>query len=159
MSVPVLLLAAGLATVGLAVQQPAPGPPRPSSSAPDDRVATLAPPAPVVVEGCVLTARELNGKSTDVGERLGLNEHFVLSSAKLVKGKAPATVTAGPAVYDIAGLTDEQLTLHVGRRVRIDGTFGSLDRTAAPDDGDAPRPELTARTIRQVPGDCALPRS
>ena len=159
MSVPVLLLAAGLATAGLAVQQPAPVPPRPSSSAPDDRLATLAPPAPVVVEGCVLTARELNGKPTDVGERLGLNEHFLLASAKVVKGKAPAGVVAAPATYAIAGLSDEQLTLHVGRRVRIDGTFGSLDRTAARGDGDAARPELTATTIRQVPGDCALPRS
>ena len=45
MSVPVLFLAAALATAGV-LQQPASTPPRPSSNAPDDRLATLAAPVP-----------------------------------------------------------------------------------------------------------------
>ncbi len=112
----------------------------------------------MIVEGCV--ERASNGRLTDVGERTGLNSHFVITAAKVLKGKAPAAATAGPATYGIDGFTDEQLTVHVGRRVRIDGTFGSLDRGATPADSkDASRQELTATTIRQVPGDCSIPKS
>ena len=158
MSVPVLFLAAALAAAG-APQQPAPPPPRPSSNAPDDRLATLAPPVPVVVEGCV--ERETSGRLADIGERTGLNSHFVITDAKVLKGRAPAvTAAAGRATYGIDGLTDEQLTLHVGRRVHIDGTLGTLDRGAAPaDPKDAHRLELTVATIRQVPGSCSIPKS
>jgi hypothetical protein len=159
MSGPVLFLSAALATTG-APQQPSSPPPRPSSNASDDRLATLAPPAPVVVEGCV--ERETNGRPLDVGERTGLNHPFVLTAAKVIDGKAPASAgaVAGPATYDIDGLTDEQLAVHVGRRVRIDGTFGSIDRGATPaDPKDAGRLELTAATIRQVPGACSIPKS
>jgi len=156
MSVPVLFLAAALATAG--VQQPASTPPRPSSNAPDDRLATLAAPVPVIVEGCV--ERASNGRLTDIGERTGLNSHFVITAANVLKGKAPAAATAGPATYGIDGFTDEQLTLHVGRRVRIDGTFDCIDRGTTPaDPKDADRLELTATTIRQVPGACLIPKS
>jgi hypothetical protein len=160
MSVPVLFLAVALASAGVP-QQPSSTPPRPSSNASDDRLATLAP-ASAVVEGCVVTAREFKGEPSGAGERIGFNEHFVLTAAKVVKGRAPgvAGAAAGPATYRIDGFTDEQLTLHVGRRVHIDGTFGSIDRGAAPaDPKHAELPELTATTIRQIPGDCAIPKS
>ena len=155
MSVPVLFLSAALATAGIA-QQPASPPPKPSSNAADDRLATLAPPARVVVEGCV--EREITGRLTDLGERTGLNTHFVVADAKVLEGNAPAAA-AGPATFGIDGLSDEQLTLHVGRRVRIDGTFGSVDRAATPADPKEAPLELTAATIRQVPGSCAIPKS
>jgi hypothetical protein len=161
MSLPVLLLAVALAAAG-ASQQTSATPPAPSSNASDDRLATLAPPVPVVVEGCVETRREVTGHASDVGERTGINDHFVLTGAKVIKGKAPAiaAAAAGPATYSIDGFTDEQLTLHIGRRVRIDGTFGSLDRGATPaDPKHADFLELTATTIRQVPGDCSIPKS
>jgi hypothetical protein len=159
MSVPVLLLAAALTTTG-APQQSSSTPPRPSSNASDDRLATLAPPASAVVEGCVVTERELKGHPSGAGERSGLNEHFVLTAAKVLKGKAPAVVATGAATYRIEGFTDEQLTVHVGRRVRIDGTFGSIDRGATPaDPKHAELLELAASTIRQVPGDCSIPKS
>jgi hypothetical protein len=161
MSMPILFLTAALATAGVA-QQPASAPPRPSSSTSDDRLATLAPPAPVVVEGCVVTEREVKGHPSDLGERTGLDNHFVLTAARVLQGKSPvvAAAAAGPATYGIHGLTDEQLQVHVGRRVRIDGTFGSLDRGATPaDPKDADFLELSAATIRQVPGDCSLPKS
>src|SRR5215203_2587321 len=108
MSVPVLFLAAALGIAALP-QQPASAPPRPSSNAPDDRLATLAPPAPVAVEGCVATEREIKGRASDVGERTGLNNHFVLTAAKVLKGRASAVAAAGPLTYAIDGLTDEQL--------------------------------------------------
>jgi hypothetical protein len=161
MLVPVLLVAAALAAALAAPQQTASAPPRPSSNASDDRLATLAPPAPVVVEGCVATAREVKGQASDVGERTALGDHFVLTSAKVLKGKTPAVAVAapGPATYAIDGLTDEQLKLHLGRRVRIDGTFGSLERAATSiDPKDTDFLELSAATIRQVPGDCSMPK-
>jgi hypothetical protein len=121
---------------------------------------TPTPPARAVVEGCVVREREVKGHASDVGERIGYNEHFMLFAAKVLEGKAPAAATPGPAIYGIHGLTDEQLEVHVGRRVRIDGTFGSIDRGAAPaDPTHANVLELTAATIRQVPGACSIPTS
>jgi hypothetical protein len=121
---------------------------------------TPTPPARAVVEGCVVREREVKGHASDVGERIGYNEHFMLFAAKVLEGKAPAAATPGPAIYGIHGLTDEQLEVHVGRRVRIDGAFGSIDRGAAPaDPTHANVLELTAATIRQVPGACSIPTS
>jgi len=138
------ILAAVLAT-SVAAQQPS---------------STPTAPARAVVEGCVVREREVKGHASDVGERIGYNEHFMLFAAKVLEGKAPAAATPGPAIYGIHGLTDEQLEVHVGRRVRIDGTFGSIDRGAAPaDPTHANVLELTAATIRQVPGACSIPTS
>ena len=84
-----------------------------------------------------MTEREIKGEPSGAGERIGFNEHFVLTAAKVRQGQgasASLVAAAGPATYRIDGLTDEQLTLHVGRRVRIDGTFGSVDRGATPAD-------------------------
>ena len=64
-------------------------------------------------------------------------------------------------MFKISGLTDEQLKVHVGHRVRIEGSFGSLEHPSAPPD-TAPQDnlfELNVATIRQVPGDCAVPKS
>ncbi len=132
-------------------------------------LASSAPPAPTVsVEGCVALESEIPGRKTTLGERTGLDRHFLLSRSKVVKGKAPAAATDAPPeasafapLYKISGLTDEQLKIHVGRRVRIEGSFGSLEPAAAPA-GTADRSdlvELNVATIRQVPGDCAVPRS
>jgi hypothetical protein len=90
----------------------------------------------------------------------------VLAGARVVKGKAPRVTRdgAGPiagSLFKISGLTDEQLKVHVGRRVRIEGRFGGLERPAAPPD-TAPQDnlvELAVATIRQVPGVCAAPGS
>jgi hypothetical protein len=123
---------------------------------------TAAPQQSVVVEGCVVTEREVKGHASDVGDFTGINEHFVLTAAKVIKGTATAAAGAAtaPAIYRIDGLTDEQLEVHVGRRVRIDGTFGNVDRGATPaDPKKADFLELSAATIRQVPGDCSMPKS
>ncbi len=61
-------------------------------------------------------------------------------------------------MFKISGLTDEQMKIHVGRRVRIEGSFGNLEQPSVPSDA-APQDnlvELNVATIRQVPGDCAL---
>jgi hypothetical protein len=130
MSVSMVFLAAALATGKAPVQQP-------SSALPK-----------VAVEGCV---------ETDGVEKMGLDRRFILTNGKVVKGKAPRVATPGSAdaaatrsaMYRLHGLTDEQLKLHVGRRVRIDGSFGDLDELV----------ELNVATIRQIPGECSVPRS
>src|SRR5688572_5783779 len=90
--------------------------------------------AKVSVEGCVATRAEV-GRKADLREKTGLDEHFVLVGTKIVKGKGPvaasgAAVTPG-AMYKISGLTDEQVKLHVGYRVRIEGSFGDLEQPSA----------------------------
>lgn len=168
MSVTVLFFAAALATAGPAGQQPTPAPPQPSSNTADDRLAAPAVPRTVSVDGCVALESEVTGRKTTLGERTGLDRHFVLTKGKVVKGKAPAAAagagveTAGMApVYKISGLTDEQVKIHVGRRVRIEGAFGDLPRAAQPDEESDQSEfiELNVATIRQVPGDCSLPKS
>jgi hypothetical protein len=167
MSVTVLFFAAALATSAPG-QEPTSAPPKPSSNTADDRLAAPAVPRTVSVEGCVALESEVTGRKTTLGERTGLDRHFVLTRGKVVKGKAPAAAagagveTPGMApVYKISGLTDEQVKIHVGRRVRIEGAFGNHPQAAAPD-GESDQSEfveLNVATIRQVPGDCSLPKS
>ena len=165
MSVQLLLLVAALASPTAAVQQPTTAPPKPSSNTPDDRLATPAVPPKVSVDGCVATGAEV-GRKADLREKTGLDEHFVLVAAKVVKGKGPLVATSPPAsargsMFKISGLTDEQMKIHVGRRVRIEGSFGNLEQASVPSDA-APQDnlvELNVATIRQVPGECAIPQS
>ena len=128
---------------------------------------TAEPPL-VTVEGCVATEAEIPGRSPNVAERAGLDQDFILTTAKVVRGKAPAVPgdTSGGLVssalrpmYEIGGLTDEQLKVHVGRRVRIEGRFDNLDSERPSDPKNDDLIELNATTIRQVPGDCSVPRS
>jgi hypothetical protein len=162
MSVPLLFLAAALAISAPAGEQPTSAGPKPSSNTPPPV------PAKVSVEGCVALEAEIPGRKTTLGERTGLDRHFLLSRSKVVKGTAPAAgsgsmgeAAAFAPLYKISGLTDEQLKIHVGRRVRIEGSFGSLESAAAPA-ATSEQPDLVdlnVATIRQVPGDCAVPKS
>ena len=163
MSAPLLFLAAALVS-GPAAQQPTSAPPQPSAKAPGNRPATSPVPAKVSVDGCVATGAEV-GRKADLREKTGLDEHFVLVGAKVVRGKGPLAATSAPAVasgpmYKISGLTDEQVKIHVGYRVRIEGSFGTLEQpataTEAPQDNLI---ELNVATIRQVPGTCAIPKA
>ncbi len=158
MSASILFLATVLATSAVAIQQPTSAPPKPSSNTPDDRLPTPAIPPAVAIEGCVETDRELPGRRGDIAGKMGLDKHFVLANGKVVKGKAPIAAGAGLAMYRLQGLTDEQLKLHVGRRVRVDGSFGNLDASTPAAGGDA-LVELNVATIRQIPGDCSVPKS
>jgi hypothetical protein len=145
-----LFLTAALATGAVAAQE-----------------STPAPKAMVAVEGCVVTENEIPGRKENLAERAGLSEDFILVNAKVVKGQAPAAadddtggvVSAGlRPMYEIGGLTDEQLKIHVGRRVRIEGSFSNLDRDPSHHKNDD-LVELSAATIRQIPGACGVPKS
>ena len=167
MSVQVLFLAATLATGVVNGQQPTSAPPKPSSNTPDDRLTTPAIPPTVAVEGCVAREEEI-GRKSSMAERARLAEDFILVGARVLKGKGPAVVkdphvdvasAALQPMYEIGGLTNEQLKLHVGRRVRIEGSFGNLDRATPASSKNDDLFELNATTIRQVPGDCPVPKS
>jgi hypothetical protein len=152
-------------------QAPSPAPepaaapaPRPSSDLPNGAAA-----APLVtVEGCVAAEDDVPHRHANAAERVGIAEDFILTSAKVLDGTAPAaTADASGGVisnalqpmYEIGGLSTEQLKTHVGRRVRIQGTFASTERRdpGAPVNDDLV--ELNGTTIMQVQGACpALPR-
>ena len=162
-----LFLAAVLATSPVGLQQPTSAPPKPSSNTPDDRLATPAIPAKVTVDGCVASGAEIPNRKLDLGEKTGLDKHFVLVKGAVVKGKSPVVAPAGgpgggssalAPMFELHGLTDEQLALHVGHRVRIEGHFTNVDG-AAPTGRDDDAIRLEVATIRQVPGDCSVPRS
>jgi hypothetical protein len=161
-----LILTAALTTGALAAQAPTP---RPTADAPGDRpAATTAMPA-VTVEGCVATENEIPGRKANVAERAGISEDYILTSAKMIKGQAPAAATTDQSggvvsnalrpMYEIGGLSKDQLKSHVGHRVRIDGSFGNVSRAApgAPLNDDLV--ELTGTSIRMVPGACTPKKS
>jgi hypothetical protein len=154
MTAQILILATWLASVGQT-----PTTPQPSSSHPDDRLAAVPAPTPVTVEGCVATTREVHGGSTNLAERIGLDDGFLLTSARVVKGRVPAAAAdvssaKAPLMFAITGLSDEQLKPHLGRRVRIEGSVVAGD---VPEAGKAePVAALTVTTIRQIFGTCAV---
>jgi hypothetical protein len=165
-----LILTAALVTgvPGQQAQAPLPAPaPKPSSDLPDDRVPAAGP--LVTVEGCVADENEIPGRQANLAERAGIAEDFILTNANVIKGTAPSTATddtSGGVVskalrpmFEIGGLSSQQLKTHLGHRVRIEGTFGNVGRP----DGGAPLNddlvELNGTTIVQVPGACtAVPR-
>jgi hypothetical protein len=171
-----LILTAALATgtPGQQAQAPAPVPvptaatsPKPSADLPDDRLPTAAAPA-VTVEGCVAAEDDVPGRQPNIAERAGLAEDFILTNAKVVKGSAPAAATADASggvvsnalrpMFEIGGLSRDQLKTHAGRRVRIEGTFDDTRHdVATPLNDDLV--QLTGTTIVQIQGACpALPR-
>ena len=157
MTAQMLILTGVFATAALAGQ--ATTTPQPSSSVPDDRLAAVPAPAPMIVEGCVATAREVNGGPSNLAERLGLNEGFILTSARVIKGRVPApavTAAKAPRMFVLKGLSDEQLKPHLGRRVRIEGSAvpGGVAETGK----EEPLATLTVAAVRQVRGECAMPK-
>ena len=122
----------------------------------------------MTVEGCVATEAEIPDRKTDLGERTGLDKHFVLTNGvKVVKGKPPVAAPAGSSaastglapMFQLHGLTDEQLKLHVGHRVRVEGRFVNPDASASTAASGEDLLQLDVATIRQVPGDCSVPKS
>jgi hypothetical protein len=159
-----LILAAALTTGALAAQAPTPKP-----DTTDDRLAPTAAAPMVTVEGCVATENEIPGRKANVAERAGLAEDYILTSAKMIKGQAPAAATTDQSggvvsnalrpMYEIGGLSGDQLKSHVGHRVRIDGTFGNVGRTEPGAPLNDALVQLTGTSIRMVPGACAPKKS
>ena len=94
-----------------------------------------------------------------------MDEDYILTSTKMIKGAAPApaaearpadmpTGTSGTGpMYEIKGIDDEQLKQHVGHRVQIEGTFENIERAQTSSPGEH-LAEIRGTSIRQVAGDC-----
>ena len=117
----------------------------------------------VVVDGCVAAEHEIPGREPNIAERAGAGEDYILTNAVMVKGKPPAELpddTGGPVsnalrpMYELGGLTDDQLKPHLGHRVRIEGTFTNTNRDPHSGPLNDDLVELTGTSIRQVPGSC-----
>lgn len=125
----------------------------------------------VTVEGCLVREQDVPGRKPNVAERAGIMEDYILTTTKMVKGKAPAAVagqkrgdpptgasgTRGGAMYEVGGISDEQLKSHLGQRVQIDGTFENVDRAQATPEKETPADDLVGlrgTVIRSVAGKC-----
>jgi len=164
------VFAGGLAlAVTVGAQNPPPQTP-PQQPAPAPRTpATQDQAKMVTVEGCLVREADVPGRKPNVAERAGIAEDYILTGIKMVKGSAPAAVTAqakpsdaptGTAgtragiMYEVEGIEEDQLKQNVGRRVQIDGTFENVDRAPAPTTPTADLVEIRGTVIRQVAGDC-----
>jgi len=147
-------------------------PPQPNRPAPGVSVNQRAETAsgPVTVEGCLKREADVPGRKPNAAEKVGIGEDFILTSTKMIKGSAPGdatrteqplpgvTVTRGSSIehmYDVKGLSGDQLKSHVNERVEIVGTFDKLDRTG--DNARDPKAELVelrGTSIRRVSGTC-----
>ena len=152
-------------TAAVAAQEPKPYPPADRSPAAQDQART------VTVEGCLMREADVPGRKPNIAERAGIAEDYILTSTKMVKGKAPATTTAQARpgdtptgttgmrglMYEVEGIEEDKLKQHAGRRVQIDGTFENVDRAQAPADRQTPTAALVqirGTALRQVAGEC-----
>jgi hypothetical protein len=137
--------------------------PTPASTSPAQPAASAA--GVVTVEGCLMREDDVPGRKSNVAEKVGVGEDYILTTTKMVKGSAPSagagaassgavgtsgTTTTSGAMYDINGIDDDTLKQHVNRRVQVDGTFDNLDGGMK---GNA-LIEIKATGIRPVSGEC-----
>jgi hypothetical protein len=170
------VLSGALALAGTAVAQtPATpqSPPQPTRPAPGVTVNQRSETAsgPVTVEGCLKREADVPGRKPNAAESVGIGEDFVLTGSKMIKGSAPGdasrtetpvpgvTVTKGSnaeMMFDVKGLSADQLKSHLNERVEIVGVFEKLDRAgAAARDPNAELVELRGTSIRPVSGGCS----
>jgi hypothetical protein len=144
-------------------------PPPPRNPASLDPAYTRTQARFVTVEGCVMREADVSGREPNVAERAGIDEDYILTRTKMIKGAAPPpaaearpadtpTGTSGTGtMYEIKGIDDEQLKQHVGHRVQIEGTFENIERAQTSPDEKTPADhlaEIRGTSIRQVAGDC-----
>ena len=127
--------------------------------------------ASVTVEGCVM--KEVDVPTRRPPENLRAqaeaDDDYVLTSTKVISGTAPSasvkspsdsaiTGTSGAApaalMYDIEGIAKDQLKMHVGKRVQIDGTFDHLENAKLPVSFATDLVEIKGTAVRSVAGSC-----
>jgi hypothetical protein len=144
---------------GLAAQEPTPYPQTPPRTpAAQEQMAT------VTVEGCLVREQDVPGRKPNVAERAGVLEDYILTGTKMVKGTAPqqaSTAKPGEAVgtsgaaamYDVKGISDEQLKQFVGKRVQIEGSFADATRSPAAG-ATEDLIDIRGTTIKAASGEC-----
>jgi len=132
----------------------------PARGAPSDRSRSSSG-TPATVEGCLHREGDVPGRKPNIAERAGLSQDYLLTESRIVKGSAPAgapDASGHSAIYDVQGLSSDQLKSNVNRRVQIDGTFEHEERAQkGPEVNGTGNDlvELKGTTIRSVSGDCA----
>lgn len=184
------LVTAGVASATVAGQNPPPTPSSPQTPTTQTQPRTDDDPGPTVtVQGCLMREADVPGLEPNVVERAGVTEDFVITSARVIKGRAPAgqgDSASRNTMFEVEGLSENQLEPNLNRRVEIDGTIEeasdmSRDTSRSPvtprPDPTMPEPErdprtmtpptadtagdlaqLQAKSIRTVPGDCPTAR-
>lgn len=136
--------------------------------------------AAVTVEGCLVREKDI-GREPNVAERAGIQEDFILTNARVVKGSAPSDVartgqtpkpgtdatragqpTAGQTastqpMYDVKELDADRLKELVGKRVQIEGSWGDTQRSATAGAVED-LVDIKGTTIKEVPGQCTPPK-
>lgn len=138
-----------------AIPPTAPEAPVASSQRADDEKAI------VTATGCLKQEKDVPGGKPNIAERAGLGEDFILTSAKLTKGRATGSTVKG-AMYKIEGLDDEKLRAHINQEVEVTGRL--QDRTAITGEKKPTRPsadtppdevqQIHATTIRMIAASC-----
>jgi len=142
---------AGLLSVATAAAQ--------NRSPQSDRPASGSTPA--TVEGCLHREADVPGRKPNIAERAGIGQDYVLTDSRIVKGSAPAGETGEgghDAIYDVQGLSSDQLKAHVNKRVQIDGTFEHEERARKGPEVNGTGNDLVAlkgTSIRSVTGECS----
>lgn len=163
-------LLTGASALLLAATVSAQNPPQTPAPTPTDTTSTAA---QVTVEGCLHPESAAPGRKPNVAERAGIREDYILMDAKVIKGTPPkASTTAGgttapsgttastspaPAMFEVKGLDDEKLRMHLGKRVQVDGKFENVS-AARSDQAQGETDELVhidAVAIRSTSGTCA----
>jgi hypothetical protein len=160
-----LALTASVAAQNPPSTPPAQQPPATRTPATQDKADRAT--ASVTVEGCLLREADVPGRTPNVAERAGIGEDFILTQTKMIKGTAPSrtasTTKPGEAVgtsgtkpasmmFEVEGISGDDLKKHAGHRVQIDGMFGDLDAANAAGSDDLV--DIRGVAIRQVAGEC-----
>ena len=121
------------------------------------------PAAPVTVEGCVMKEVDVPSRRPPENERARAeaDDDYVLTNTKIISGTAPSpakphTESANvPALmYDIEGIAKDQLKMHVGKRVQIDGAFDHVENAKLPVTFATDLVEIKGTALRSVAGAC-----
>jgi len=164
-----LTIAAGVA-VSLCValnaspgQDPATPPQTSAPAQPTQRV--MPNPAPAMsLTGCLYRERDIPGWTTNVPEKAGVLEAYIVADARIVGqgSSAPGLVAGtGGRTYKVEDIPDEQLRALVGKRVEVAGRIETDDEDGArPDRNPVSRDlidfsDFVASSIREVAGGTA----
>jgi hypothetical protein len=116
---------------------------------------------PATVEGCLHREADVPGRKPNIAERAGIGQDYVLTNNRIVKGSAPdgeSRDSGHDAIYDVQGLSTNQLKANVNKRVQIDGTFEHEERARKGPEVNGTGNDLVAlngTSIRSVSGECS----
>jgi hypothetical protein len=146
---------------------------------PQTGTASRASGASMTLVGCLQNEDAVPGRRSNVAERAGVLEDYILTEAKPASDSSATAGTAGTsgssassasagnisASYKIEGIPDERLKSLVGKRVEVMGRVDADDArevaptgtagAATPRTPDDDMPEFEATSIREVAGSCS----